>query len=412
MKTIGAASEALTIEGPFGRVGRPSRPSEFRSMSSVDHAANGNRASTPPAVPTATFAEVDISSELDARSCRAPDYERERQTLGRLAAALADNPRDMLQRLAEAAVDLCEAHSAGISVLEGEHVRWEAVAGALEPARGDTVPRLLSPCGVSIDRKATQLLHLPDRCFPTLPAEPRFVEALIVPFQQRRTSVGTVWLVSHSADRKFDREDERVVRVLAEFASAGCQLWQAFEAVDETHKRDESGRSRNPIHDAKLDIKRVNLWSIITEAVEGRRRWTDRRVIITLGNEPIWINADAVRLRQVLSKLIDHAASVKDDSPVALGSSVTDAEVDISIDRTDRRLPEDARIAAGDSAAGVSAIPCATDDFEPELSWIRSLTELHGGAFTVVTREAGRSSFRVRLPLPPQRRHERTPTQS
>jgi hypothetical protein len=380
-------------------------------MSSVDHAAKGSRASTPPAVPTATFADIDISSELDARSCRAPDYERERQTLGHLAAALADSPRDMLQRLAEAAVDLCEAHSAGISVLDGEQVRWEAVAGALEPARGETVPRLLSPCGVSIDRNATQLMHLPDRCFTTLPPEPRFVEALIVPFQQRRKSVGTVWLVSHSADRKFDREDERVVRVLAEFASAGCQLWQAFEAVDETaRRRDESGRDRTTIHEAKPDIKRVNLWPIITEAVEGRARWTDRRVIITLGNEPIWINADADRLRQVFSKLIDHAASVRDDIPVALGSSVTDGEVNISIDRTDRRLPEDARIAAGDAAAGVSANPCAPDDFDPELSWIRGLAELHGGAFTVVNREAGSSSFRVRLPLPPQRRHERTPT--
>lgn len=376
---------------------------ERRSMSSVDHAAKVERACPPPAVPTASFADVDISRELDARSCRPPDYERERQTLGRLAAALADNPRNMLQRLAEAAVDLCEAHSAGISVLDGEHVRWEAVAGALEPARGDTMPRLLSPCGVSIDRNATQLLHLPDRCFTTLPSEPRFVEALIVPFQQRRKSVGTVWLASHSADRKFDREDERVVRVLAEFASAGCQLWQAYEAVDETRTRDDSGRSRGAIHDASPDIKRVNLWPIITAAVDARGRWTDRRVISALGHEPVWINADAVCLRQVVSTLIDRAAGAGDDFPVAVGSSVTDAAVNISIGHTDCGLPGGARPATFDSTD-------PADDVEPELSGIRRLTELHGGTLTVVNHGAGGHSFQLRLPVPAQRRHERTPT--
>ena len=53
-------------------------------------------------------------------------------------------------------------------------------------------------------------------------AEPRFVEALLVPFHDQVKPIGTVCIVSHRAEKCFDREDERVVRHLAQFASAIC----------------------------------------------------------------------------------------------------------------------------------------------------------------------------------------------
>jgi hypothetical protein len=36
----------------------------------------------------------------------------------------------------------------------------------------------------------------------------------------------------HNFERKFDREDERILNTLAQFASAGWQLWKAFEAAE------------------------------------------------------------------------------------------------------------------------------------------------------------------------------------
>ena len=69
--------------------------------------------------PTATFEEVDIRSELATRPQRAPDYEREAQALTTLAREMANNPRNMLQKLVEVAVDLCHADTAGISLLQG-----------------------------------------------------------------------------------------------------------------------------------------------------------------------------------------------------------------------------------------------------------------------------------------------------
>ena len=186
--------------------------------------------------PTATFEEVDIRAALCARPQRAPDYEAEHRAMEVLAAEMATNPRNMLQKLAETAVELCKADTAGVSILEGDLVRWEALAGVFASYRGSTMPRDASPCGVCINQNATQLMHLPDRCFPALTTDPPFVEVLLIPFHDHGKPVGTVWIVANNFERKFDREDERVVRTLAQFASAGWQLWQASERSAESSR--------------------------------------------------------------------------------------------------------------------------------------------------------------------------------
>jgi signal transduction histidine kinase len=105
--------------------------------------------------------------------------------------------------------------------------RWEALAGVLKDHINGTMPRYASPCGTTIDRNATQLMYLPERFFPALKIEPPIVEALLIPFKVENRPVGTVWVVAHNEDRKFDQEDERIIRTLAQFAAAGWQLWQA-----------------------------------------------------------------------------------------------------------------------------------------------------------------------------------------
>jgi hypothetical protein len=57
-------------------------------------------------------------------------------------------------------------------------------------------------------------------------------EALLIPFYLDKTPVGTVWIVSHKLERKFDREDERIVKLLANFASADWQLWKARASAE------------------------------------------------------------------------------------------------------------------------------------------------------------------------------------
>ncbi|MPZ78479.1 MAG: hypothetical protein GEU77_18405, partial [Deltaproteobacteria bacterium] len=59
--------------------------------------------------------DVVLNSELLYRACRSPDYEAENEALITLAQIMADSPELILQRLAETALDLCHADTAGIS---------------------------------------------------------------------------------------------------------------------------------------------------------------------------------------------------------------------------------------------------------------------------------------------------------
>jgi signal transduction histidine kinase len=183
-----------------------------------------------------TLGDVVTNAELAGRPSRAADYQAEVEAMNILAETLAHSPQTLLQKLVEVAQELCRADSAGISLLEnhgGEEVfRWEALAGVLRDHVNGTMPRNASPCGITIDQDATQLMYLPERFFPALKIEPPIVEALLVPFHVENQPIGTVWVVTHTNDRKFDNEDERIIKTLANFAAAGWQLWQARETAE------------------------------------------------------------------------------------------------------------------------------------------------------------------------------------
>jgi signal transduction histidine kinase len=380
-----------------------------------------------------------------------------------LAAEMAEQPRNVLQKLVEIAVELCDADTAGVSLLDGDVFRWEAVAGVFAGARGGTMPRAESPCGVCIDRDATQLMYLADRCFPALAAEPRFVEALLIPFHDRGRPIGTVWVASHTADRKFDREDERVVSVLAKFAAAGWQLWTGSEATADVSRRKDdflatlAHELRNPlaaitaaaanlrhrvgddvpatravevIHrqsrhasrlvddlfdiarigtgKLKLDITTVDLRRIIVDAIDARRAQIARRqqqLRLELGSHPVFIEGDAVRLTQVVSNLIDNAAKFTPDrGEIVVSLSSDDDGVVVAVRDT----------GIGISAGDVEAIfnPSMQVDSSNDassaglglgLALVRSLTELHGGQVTVTSAGADQGScFTVRSPAYPR----------
>jgi hypothetical protein len=184
--------------------------------------------------PTARLSEVDIRAELAARPHPAPNFEAEQKAMVTLAKEMSENPRNMLQKLTQLAIELCDADTAGISLLETDEedvFRWEALSGVFAPFRSGTMPRNASPCGICVDQDTFQLMHLPDRCFPALRTEPRFVEALLIPFHVSGRPIGTIWIVSHQTDKRFDREDERIISSLAHFASAGWQFWKASDAA-------------------------------------------------------------------------------------------------------------------------------------------------------------------------------------
>ena len=167
--------------------------------------------------------------DLARRPSRPANFEEENRALGDLAESFAASPRTILQKLADVALELCGAHSAGISILE-EHndtpvFRWRALAGELAPHLGRTLPRAFSPCGTVLDRNALQLMLRPARHFPYIGAlSPRIEEALLIPFHSNAKPIGTIWVVSHDETRRFDAEDARLMTSLGRFAAGACDV--------------------------------------------------------------------------------------------------------------------------------------------------------------------------------------------
>ena len=61
---------------------------------------------------------------------------------------------------------------------------------------------------------------------------PQIVEALLIPFHVGGQAVGTIWVISHDANRRFDAEDLRVMNMLGQFAASTYQVLSSIKAVE------------------------------------------------------------------------------------------------------------------------------------------------------------------------------------
>jgi signal transduction histidine kinase len=182
-----------------------------------------------------TLESVLTTEELKTRPSRPPDYQTESRALLELAQHMADSPRVILQKLAEVALDICHAGSAGVSLVSEESgdFYWPAIAGAWKPQIGGGTPRNFGPCGVVLDRNAVQLFAHPERYYRYLvPVSPPIAEALLTPFYVEGKAAGTVWVIAHDASRKFDAEDMRMIQSLGRFAVAAYPLCTAMDAQE------------------------------------------------------------------------------------------------------------------------------------------------------------------------------------
>ncbi|MEP6913659.1 MAG: ATP-binding protein [bacterium] len=229
-----------------------------------------------------TLDQVVINSQLAARFSRPPDFETENDALKMLSQALADEPQTILQKLVEVALRLCRADTAGISLLENhdgkEVFRWEALAGVFADRLDNTMPRYASPCGTTIDRNATQLMYLPERFFTALKVEPPVVEALLIPFHFENKPVGTVWVLTHDERRKFDREDERIVGTLAQFAGAAWQLWKAWASAESATKSERQRTAELATANENLRVQ-VNQRDLAEKDLENLNEKLEARVV-------------------------------------------------------------------------------------------------------------------------------------
>ena len=211
---------------------------------------------------------IDITAELCCRTSRSPRYEAESRALSDLMQALTEcddaaarGSDKILQKLVETAVDLCGAHSAGISIIEKDNgrelFRWRALAGRWAKHRGSTMPRHPSPCGTVVDRNSALLIAHPARHYPFPEIEPSACEALLIPFEYAGAPVGTIWIAVHDERHKFDAEDHRLMLSLSRFAAAAYQLQMDREARFQlTHQLESELAAARLLQETSLQLIR------------------------------------------------------------------------------------------------------------------------------------------------------------
>ena len=168
------------------------------------------------------------------RSCRSAHLQEENEAFHELASSFVTTPDRCLDRLVDIALRLCKADTVGISVEETDSqgaaiFRWIAIAGQLKHMVGGTTPRNFSPCGICLDTNAPLLMDRLDRAYPYFREAPLpFVEALLIPSGSGGLR-GTLWIVAHTDQRKFDMQDVRLMSGLAAFAFGAIYLKRAVQ---------------------------------------------------------------------------------------------------------------------------------------------------------------------------------------
>ena len=201
-------------------------------------------------MPAETTVDAVISTELlNTRRERSRDFGRENAILQNLALGLADSDNTLLARLVDAAVSICDAGSAGLSLHgaseSGEaNLLWVAVGGAYAKYLGGTLP-VFSPCGVCLDRGRAELFSRPERVFTYLSdVRPEIVEALVIPMSAGGCSLGTIWIASHAEGPGFTLGDLAIMTTLANFTAAALTLLGRERAAQERARRERQDREQ------------------------------------------------------------------------------------------------------------------------------------------------------------------------
>jgi len=159
------------------------------------------------------------------------DVPAQMRGMQRLAHAFVEDPDTVLQELVDAAVELCGADSAGISLEIEEksdlnYWKWVATAGEYARFKNATLPRYPSACGVCLERERPQLFRVSQHFFDMMGiVAPVVTDGLLFPWQVGETR-GTIWVMAHGRDQAFDAEDFRMMQLLADFAAMAVRHQQ------------------------------------------------------------------------------------------------------------------------------------------------------------------------------------------
>jgi len=180
--------------------------------------------------------DLDSHAEFAARRLHSRDVALQMEGLRRLTRSFVQSPDTILQELVNAAVELCGADSAGIS-LETEsksdtsYYHWVATAGQYNGFLDAVLPRYPSACGTCLDRGKPQLFRVRQRFFDIMGIQaPLVTDGILLPWQVEETR-GTIFIMAHGRTAAFDRDDGQMMRVLADFAAMAVRHQRQQQAL-------------------------------------------------------------------------------------------------------------------------------------------------------------------------------------
>lgn len=262
---------------------------------------------------------ISTDTGLDVLDLREDEEFRERQLhtrkmstqmegMQRLARAFLEQPDTILTELVRAAVELCGADSAGISVerenpTDKEFYEWVAIAGVYSGFLNAILPRYPSACTICLERGRPQHFRVHRRFFEILGVEaPLVVDGILLPWEVDGTR-GTIFILSHENADAFDSEDVRMMKMLADFAAMGVRqqkqqarlLEHASAAAAAALANDLAHQINNPLQSV------VNLLYLADESKES----VDAKALSKELAEPI------TRLSVLVARLLTLRKDVK-----------------------------------------------------------------------------------------------------
>jgi signal transduction histidine kinase len=159
-----------------------------------------------------------------------------------------------------------------------------------------------------------------------------------------------------------------------------------------------------------LELERVEAGAMVASAVELARPLIDTRrheLTLALPDEPLWTDADRIRLPQLLANLLNNAAKYTDEGG-SIVLSITREEQSVVVRVRDTGIGMDAE-ALGNVfelfAQAAGPAHAVQGGLGVGLSLARSIAELHGGVLTAYSDGPGKGSeFVLRMPIaePPE----------
>jgi RNA polymerase sigma factor (sigma-70 family) len=252
--------------------------------------------------------DLDTHTEFTSRCLHARDITMRLDGLRRLTHSFLESPDTILQELVNAAVDLCGADSAGISLEAQEKTdtsfyHWVATAGQYNRFLNAILPRYPSACGICLERGKPQLFRVRQRFFDIMGIEaPLVTDGILLPWQVDDTR-GTIFIMAHGRTEAFDKDDGQMMRVLADFAAMAIRHQrQQHELLRQAQAAAAAAMANNLAHLINNPLQ--CLMQVAYLAAEGQSDLSMK----TLGQE---LSVDLRRL----SALVTESFAISSDVP-------------------------------------------------------------------------------------------------